>query len=84
MSGTGRGRGRPSTPPSVVSDRKERWRAALRFSGLTVQQAADHIGCSTGLVRSYSSKRGVVPSERAIQMIESYCAEKAAYWLGKA
>jgi len=76
MSGVGK-RGRPALPEDVAEDRRARWRHAMDFSSLTADEAAALIGRSRALVWSYSYASGSVPTEAAIEKIESYNLRRA-------
>lgn len=71
-------RGRPATPQDEAAARRERWRRAVAFSGLTAKQTAALIGKSLATVWSYGSAKGTVPTPAAIAALEAYNVRRAS------
>ena len=62
--------GRPSTSSEIARIRQQAWDRAVKYSGMRQDEIAEHIGVSLATVRSYSAKKGNVPSEEAIAKLK--------------
>lgn len=69
--------GKKSTPQGVARDRRERWRRAVKHSGLSPEEVSAVVGKSLGTVYSYNYRDGNVPTEAAIEALRQHNLHRA-------